>query len=192
MNSPLEPSPRDGRSNQPETRTEPDRAIAVRRLIAFTVDWCVIATWGALLFAVVMLATGGEVPRPANPWLAQTIGFLAMTLPVTLYFAATESSARRASLGKRALGLVVHRVDGQRLTFRGALFRNAVKFAPWEFGHLVAQQAAHADTDALPAWVWAGAVIAFGGPLWWVVELLAKARTPYDRWAAACVARRAR
>jgi uncharacterized RDD family membrane protein YckC len=168
---------------------ETDRAVALRRLLAFAVDWLVVVLWGGVVFGAVMLATGGQPPRPANPWIAQAIGFLTMTAPVTLYFAICESSAMRASLGKRVLRLVVSRDNGEPLPFASALLRNAVKFVPWEFGHMVTQHAIFAGDAGFPAWLWGPVVVAYGGPLWWVVALIATGRTPYDRWASARVAR---
>ena len=89
------------------------RVIAVRRLLAFAVDWFVLVVlWGGLVFGAVMIATGGNPPQPASPWAAQGISFLTVTLPFTLYSALCESSPMRASLGKRALGLVVSRETG--------------------------------------------------------------------------------
>jgi uncharacterized RDD family membrane protein YckC len=164
-------------------------AIAGRRLLAFAVDWLVVALWGGVLFGAVMMATSGHPPRPENPWKAQMIGLLTMTLPVTLYFSLLESSAWRASIGKRALGLVVSSESGDRLSFGSALLRNAVKFLPWEFGHLVAQQAAFSGEAGLPVWVWGPAIVAFAGPVWWVIALIATGRTPYDRLASARFAR---
>jgi RDD family len=164
-----------------------ERAVAVRRLLAFAVDWFVVVLWGGVVFGAVMIATGGNPRRPENPWGAQSIGFLTMTLPVILYFALCESSAMRASLGKRVLGLVVSRETGGRLSFGSALLRNAVKFTPWEFGHTVAQQAALSGEGGFPAWVWGPAIIAFVGPVWWLVAMLATGQTPYDRWACARV-----
>jgi uncharacterized RDD family membrane protein YckC len=166
-----------------------ERAIAVRRLLAFAIDWLVVVLWGGVVFAAVMIATSGNPPRPENPWKAQAIGILSMTAPVTLYFAFCESSAMRASLGKRILGLVVTRETGGRLLFGSALLRNAVKFVPWEFGHTVAQQAAVSGEGGFPAWVWGPVAVALIGPVWWLVSMIATGRTPYDRWALARVAR---
>ena len=168
-----------------------ERAVAVCRLLAFAVDWLVVVLWGGVLFGAVMIATNGNPPRPENPWKAQAIGLLTMTVPVTLYFALCESSALRASLGKRVLGLVVSRETGERLLFGSALLRSAFKFVPWEFGHTVAQQAAFSREAGFPAWVWGPATVALVGPLWWLVAMIATGRTPYDRWASARVARSA-
>ena len=72
------------------------RTIAVRRSLAFALDWLVVVLWGGILFGGVMIATNGNPLRPENPWAAQAIGLLTMTVPVTLYFALCESSAWRA------------------------------------------------------------------------------------------------
>jgi len=168
-----------------------ERAIAVRRLFAFAVDWLVMLLWGGVLFGAVMIATSGHPPRPDNPWIAQAIGLLTMTVPVTLFFALCESSAFRASLGKRALGLVVSSDTGERLAFASALRRNAIKFVPWELGHTVAQQAVFSGEGGFPAWVWGPAIVALAGPVWWLVSIIATGRAPYDRWALARVLRSA-
>ena len=82
-------------------------AIALRRVAAFCLDWCVIAIWGGLLFGIVMWSSGGHPEPPAGPWTGQLLGLLGMTLPVVTYFTACESAPVRGTLGKRALGLIV-------------------------------------------------------------------------------------
>jgi uncharacterized RDD family membrane protein YckC len=164
--------------------------ITVRRLVAFAVDWLVVVLWAGLLVAVVMTVTGGRPPELPGPWTGQVTGLLAMTAPVTLYFALTESSRMQASLGKRVVGLVVCTEGGGRASFGSALFRTAVKFVPWELGHTVAQQAAFSSDSGLPAWVWGAATVALIGPVWWLAVLVSTGRTPYDRWTATQVARR--
>lgn len=159
------------------------------RLLAFALDWFVVALWGTLVFGLVMIASGGEPPRLRDPWTGQAIGFVTMTLPVILYFSLCESSPMRASFGKRALGLVVTQETGGRLSFGSALLRNGLKFTPWEFGHTVAQQSIFSSDGGLPPWTIGPAVFAFLGPLWFVTTLFTKRRTPYDRCAASRVAR---
>lgn len=167
-----------------------ERTVTVRRVLAFSMDWLVVALWGSLLFGVVMIAADGNPPRPGNPWKSQAIGFFTMTMPVTFYFALCESSAMRATLGKRLLGLVVSRESGERLSFWSALHRNSVKFVPWELGHTVAQQAAHSGAEGFAMWVWGAAIVALAAPVWWLITMIATGWTPYDRWASARVARR--
>ncbi len=165
--------------------TQIARANAVRRIRAFAIDWLVMAVWGSLIFAAVMFATDGNPTRASGPWTAEGIGLLAMTLPVTLYFAVCESSRWQGSVGKRVAGLVVSRQAGGRLSFGRAFLRNAIKFAPWELGHLVFQQASFSGDGGFPVWVGGPAIVAVIGPLWWLVSLIMTGDTPYDRWVGA-------
>ena len=164
--------------------------IGVLRLVALALDWFVIALWGGTLFGIVVAVSGGQVPNLGNPWATQAIGFIAMTVPVVLYFAVSESSRARATLGKRVLRLSVSTTSGERLPLSRSVLRSAVKFAPWEIGHTVANQAIHAGDSGLPIWVWALAVVSLGLPVIWVVGVLLKNRTPYDAWSGAVVAMR--
>jgi uncharacterized RDD family membrane protein YckC len=128
-------------------------------VLAFAVDYLLIAA-----YLVVLVAIGVVVPRVApslarelfgNPLAGELGGFISITLPVTLYFALSESSARQATWGKRKLGLRVERLDGARPSLRLAarpaasmnsgappavgpgrsLGRTALKFVPWELAH---------------------------------------------------------
>lgn len=170
------------------TERSGERGLALRRCAAFAVDWLVIAAWGGLLFAVAMLASGGEPGAPRGPWVGQAIGLVTMTLPVLLYFSVLESSRWRGSLGRRALGLRVETPAGERLPLRRALLRNAIKLAPWELGHLGAQQAFFAG-DELPTWVGVVLLASMLGPLVWVAAIVATGRAPYDRAAGSRVVR---
>jgi uncharacterized RDD family membrane protein YckC len=163
---------------------------ALKRLAAFALDWCLIAAWGGLLFVLFTQLVAGLLPAPGGPWSAQLVGLLSMTLPVILYFSLCEASAWRGTLGKRALGLEVVDEAGGRLPTASALLRNGVKFAPWEFGHLLAQQAVFSGEQGMPAWTILPGLVAFGGPLIWVVELFRTGRTPYDRVSTSRVRRR--
>ncbi len=163
---------------------------AIRRLAAFAIDWLIIALWMGVLFGSVMLATDGDPQRPAGPWQAQALGFCALTLPVVLYFALLERSSWHATVGKRLVGLVVFRPSGNSLSLARSLLRNAIKFAPWEFGHTMAQQLAFSSQEAIPLWLWGPALAATIGPVWWIASLMIAGCAPYDRWADVHVARR--
>ncbi len=171
--------------------TRDARAIALRRLFASAVDWLLVAMWGAIVFGVAVLASAGIPEKPVDPWRAQGIGLITMTMPVTLYFALCEGSRMRASVGKRTAGLVVTGRTGERLSFARALLRNALKFIPWELGHMLAWQAATSDADRLPGWAWVPGIAAAALPLWWLATMLATGSPPYDRWAGARIRRAA-
>lgn len=122
--------------NRQETKG-PAYSVLVHRLAAYLVDIL-------LLFAAILITqfglealTGGWPLR----WLTsgpriQGWVWLSVSLPTYLYFALSESSARRASLGKRLLGLQVTDLAGKRIGFGRALLRTIVKLIPWEVTHL--------------------------------------------------------
>ena len=66
---------------------------------------------------------------------AQFFAFLLVTLPVTLYFAISESSKQRATWGKQRLRLQVADANGERISVGRALTRTLLKFIPWELSH---------------------------------------------------------
>mgnify|MGYP006288710483 CR=1 FL=1 len=158
-----------------------------RRFIAFALDWFVIAAWGALLFGIVMLVSNGDPQGFSGPWMSQAVGFVSMTLPVTLYFSVMESSRFSASIGKRLTGLRVRTSHGHRLSFRRSLARTLIKFLPWELGHLVAQQALFSGESGFAGWVYIPMLLSFLLPLWWVSSILLSGAAPYDRWTGARV-----
>ena len=166
-----------------------NKVVALRRIMAFCVDWLIILAWAGLLFALVMIVSSGEPSRPLNPWVGQAIGFLSMTLPVVLYFAVSESSRHQATLGKRVLGLKVRFHRTTQVSFGVALVRNAVKFIPWEVGHLVANQMALSEGGEVPIWVYAAVAVSMSMPLWWIGSMIFSGLTPYDRLTSTEVVR---
>ena len=138
----------------------------VRRLLAFGVDYLMIAAYLALLFAVSLVALASTIRDAylalwSNAWSAETVGFIVLTAPVVLYFALLESSAAGSTLGKRMLRLRVVAAGGKQLRFGRSILRSAVKFLPWELAHFtiwhyVYGSAGHASPPA-----WAALVLAF-------------------------------
>ena len=88
------------------------------RVVAFIVDYALLLILGA---AMMMGAdsVGGEEMIPIAYWLWVLLTFL--------YWPVLESTARRATLGKGLLGLVVADADGGRLSFMRSLLRNLAK-----------------------------------------------------------------
>lgn len=105
---------------------------------AFALDYIVIL---AYLLGITLLPILANALFGANLWLfadrvrAQIVAFLLVTLPVTLYFAVSESSARQATWGKHRLKLKVTDHGGNRISFWRALGRTILKFIPWEISH---------------------------------------------------------
>lgn len=127
------------------TRTS---ALPIQRLAAFAVDWCVIAVYGLALFGVVVALNGGvpQVSAPYNPLLNQLVGFACLTLPVMVYFVASEYRGG-ATLGKRVLGIRTVSINSKNLTLRQASVRTALKFIPWEMAHFCTHQFVAANTE---------------------------------------------
>jgi uncharacterized RDD family membrane protein YckC len=67
-----------------------------------------------------------------------------ISLPVVLYWVLTEGSSWQATVGKRLLGIRVSR-NGPNVGIARAFIRSAVKFLPFELGHLA---------FALPTPIW--------------------------------------
>jgi uncharacterized RDD family membrane protein YckC len=114
-----------------------------KRVGAFALDYIIILGY---LLAVVFLSLLVNSLFSANQWLfadrirAQFVAFLIVTLPVTLYFAISESSARQATWGKQRLKLKVVDRDENRIGFWRSLGRTLLKFVPWELSHTLIWQ----------------------------------------------------
>lgn len=114
-----------------------------KRAGAFALDYILILGY---LLAVAFLSLLANSLFGANQWLfadrvrAQFVAFLVVTLPVTLYFAISESSVRQATWGKRSLKLQVANPDGNRISFWRSLGRTFLKFVPWEISHTLIWQ----------------------------------------------------
>ncbi|MEM9600887.1 MAG: RDD family protein, partial [Pseudomonadota bacterium] len=79
----------------------------LRRIAAYLIDYGVILIWIGLLFGAASTGLLGfhsaDSWTTCDRWIAQGQGFLAMTLPVYLYFTLFEAFGAKATFGKRAL-----------------------------------------------------------------------------------------
>jgi len=187
--------------SMPETeRSEPlfaPHSAGLRpRLFAFALDYLLIAVYVIVLTAVALLAAstplrGLLAPLLATPASRDAVTFLTLVLPVILYLALQEGSARQGTWGKRKLGLRVTALDGGQLPLGRALVRSVVKFLPWQIAHtcLFHIPGWPLAPSAPPGWVLAG----FGLVWLLVTTYLAMLgfsqshRTPYDRLAGSKV-----
>ncbi len=114
-----------------------------KRAGAFALDYLVILGY---LLGIALLALLANAIFGANEWLfgdrirAQFVAFLIVTLPVTLYFAISESSASQATWGKRRLKLKVADRNGNQIGVWRSLARTLLKFIPWELSHTLIWQ----------------------------------------------------
>jgi uncharacterized RDD family membrane protein YckC len=91
-----------------------------RRLAAYIID-CIVAGISAYAVALVGavligLAGGLEFEGAALTFAATWIIACYLIIP-WLYWARMESSGRQATLGKRALGIIVTDIDGEQISF---------------------------------------------------------------------------
>jgi uncharacterized RDD family membrane protein YckC len=102
------------------------------RVVAFIVDYALLLILGGAMMMGAASAGGEEMVGPVY-WLWVLLTFL--------YWPVLESTARRATVGKGLLGLVVADVDGGRLSFVRSLLRNLAKIIssiPFGIGFLLA------------------------------------------------------
>ena len=109
-----------------------------QRAGAFALDYVIILLY---LIAITLLGLVVNSMSSLNQWLfaarirAQLTGFLLLTLPISLYFALSESATRQATWGKRKLQLKVMDHNGNRISLWRSLARTGLKFIPWELSH---------------------------------------------------------
>ena len=171
-------------------------ATAWRRVAAYLVDYLVIAAYVALLTGASLATDAGQrldFASSGSPALGQLVAFIALTLPVVLYFAVSEASPWQGTPGKRALSIrVVAHGGGGRLSLRRTLLRAALKFAPWELAHTVLWRVEGWPLDApQPTTVhWLGFALSLLWAGWYLLSLfVGSRRTLYDRAAASVVVR---
>ena len=165
-----------------------------RRALAFLLDYAVVAAWIAVVVA------GGFWLRSAasdlagslfgDPLTAEAVGFLALTLPVGLYFALSEAGPRGATIGKRRLGIRVIGDDGSAVSIGRSLLRTALKLAPWELSHAIIWR--YANPGSAPdALLTAGLVLVWGlvGANLAVAVFDDRRRSIYDRLSRTRVVR---
>jgi uncharacterized RDD family membrane protein YckC len=168
-----------------------------RRVAAWLLDYLVI-----LGYLIVLTATSlGALSSPAAsmfssaltmPITAELVGFLTLTGPVILYFALCEASTWQATLGKRALGVVVVGPGGTRLPFGRTIVREVVRFLPWEMAHaLIWPLAVPPHKEPLPVTI-GGFAVVYLLVFVYLISLFvgAQHRTVYDRIAGSRVMRR--
>ncbi len=168
-----------------------------RRVAAWMLDYLLIGAYLILLSAVSIWTQASPAASVfsaalTRPIAAELVGFLTLTAPVMLYFALTEASSWQATLGKRALRIVVVGPGGTRLTLRRAIVREVVRFLPWEMAHaLIWPLALAPHLEPLPVTI-GGFAIVYLLVFVYLVSLFvgSQHRTIYDRIASSRVIRR--
>lgn len=122
------------------TRAAMDVRYILRRTVAYLIDVTILMVavqgfqWG------LMTLTGGFpfewLTARNNGWLIYGWVFATVSVPIWFYFLLQERSPRRATLGKRLLGLRVASVTDRPLGWGQVLTRTVLKLIPWEIYHL--------------------------------------------------------
>lgn len=162
-------------------RAAPARALAVRRIAAWAVDWLIVSGYAICLVPLGLLLVDRDVRLPQWGWNALT--FALLILPATVWLAGWERGRRGATPGKRLLRLRTSGPDGGRLDWRRALARNALKVAlPWELGHTAAFALAGPATGPTAALgLGCGTAACLLAGVWLTFLFIGFGRTPYDR-----------
>lgn len=160
----------------------------LRRVGALLIDYALILGYLAVIALVAVLVA--RLTGSFADWLAlgtggaELLGFVVLVLPVGLYLYLGESSARQATVGKRALRLRVVTAATIGRPSRGRiLVRTIVKLIPWELAHFfVWQAAASAGLAVFPLWITVGIAAANVLPIVYVLVVLLQrdGRGPHD------------
>jgi len=98
-----------------------------RRLAAFIIDWflcsIVVGVIPGILLGLKLRQSGWKVDLPIFLTLA-----IFQVIILWLYWAAMESSSKQATVGKKALGIVVTDLEGNRISFGRATGRYWARF----------------------------------------------------------------
>ena len=152
--------------------------LALKRIAAFMVDWCVLALFIGLLFLFVSPFVAPLFMQ--SPFMAEAAGFCLLTLPLFLYFSLTEALIG-GSLGKKFLRLRVSTVKAQQMRYRTSALRTGIKLVPWELAHFAIWNVF--IFSASPAYgLGVGALgLSYGLIIIYATSLfLKRGRTPYD------------
>ncbi|MFD0710534.1 RDD family protein [Paenibacillus sp. GCM10027626] len=106
------------------------------RLKAFLIDYLLIFIY--LVFLVILslfLSPSLQHIFQKSLIVAQFASFLIVTLPITIYFIICDSVLGGQSFGKRKVGIKTVDEKGNSITVLRAIFRNVIKFLPWEMSH---------------------------------------------------------
>ncbi|MBC7888310.1 MAG: RDD family protein [Ferruginibacter sp.] len=139
-------------------------SLSIKRVKAFIIDYLIILIYIGLLFGVTLFVFFLLKIKPAHisPVTGEMIGFLSLTVPVVLYFSILENGKYLGTIGKRKMGLCVVSNKMSKPGFGQILFRNIIKFLPWELAHFFIYRLFYFDSvnKPVPGWVLAGLIIA--------------------------------
>jgi len=173
-----------------------------KRLYAVLIDYGIILGYMALLASIALgiYRLTGRLPN----WLdygvatAEIMGFFVLVLPVGLYLYRLETSAHRATIGKRVLHLTVISTGRKSMpSKRQIALRTIIKLLPWEVAHFFMWHAVATARDgqnSFPLWLEIGLLGCLALPITYVVMVAfqSQGRGPHDLAAGTRVVTAAR
>lgn len=145
-----------------------------KRLLALLIDYLIILAFALVVLGctlAVSFAFLGGLPQMNE--LQSNLVSLVLFLPVLVYSIFCEAGKKRGTPGKRALKIQVAPVGQGGLKPWQAIVRNCVKFAPWEFAHIVIFKMVALNAELPP--VWMGMMVAANIlPVVWLMVVLCR------------------
>jgi uncharacterized RDD family membrane protein YckC len=121
------------------------------RLKAFLIDYLFILVYLILLLlCTLFIFPSLQTLFTGSLGMAQLMGFLLVTLPISLYFIVTDSVIFGQSFGKRKLGIQVVNRNGATLSVPQAIIRTFLKFLPWELSHFLVYRLVNIGDSEMP------------------------------------------
>lgn len=121
------------------------------RLKAFLLDYLLILIYLAMLFIIALFLVPSIRLLFQNSLIqAQIIGFILITLPVSLYFIITDSCIGKQSFGKKRAKIRVLNQKGESASVLQMSIRTIIKFLPWELSHFLAYRLVDLGDAAIP------------------------------------------
>lgn len=128
-----------------------ENATFLLRFKAFIFDYILIFAYLSLLVVLnVFIFPSIQSWFNKSLILAQFIGFLMVTLPVSLYFIIFDSVIGKQSYGKRKAGIKVVTNQGDSPSFIASIVRVALKFLPWELSHFLIYRLVSMGDEKVP------------------------------------------
>ena len=132
------------------------------RLKAFLIDYLVIVLYLACIVMIAIVFPFVQNLFIQSYILAQFIGFIIVTLPVSIYFIFYDSILGKQSLGKKRVKIKVVNKEGLPLSIMQAICRTILKFLPWELAHFLIYRLVDAGSDPMPFYIYFFGALVYG------------------------------